>query len=675
MARKEFKRVYHGVPNSTPDSNTLFFHTYESNTPKIDTTNSYTVLGSKKPISMPSGVGTYGYRDKINIDLSSLTVFTLEGWITINESSTNKFFSVEGDTEVPLYGKSYMQCNLTNNYIMTEFFSPGTSPVYFKEVLTPSISSKDTPITAHYLRIVFDKSKSSMTVYVNGVKTLDKVYSDTRISTLFDYGTRILIRGYENSGVGSSNVATSEVQVSKIDRGDYFPNLPQDFIDGKAIIVPKLGQRQRMGDPVSAHTSYVSCNNMSTDWSASDGNKRYCLKYPELSKVTTEDSITLSGLCGELIGGTIDTNTALARVTSVISSTSFFVDDATGLSMGDKFKFFDRTTNKVVGDEFISLTISDNIVNNKIEFSGGTVPYIHNGLYLIEVTTSSSSPIVKDLSGTTLIGEWNGLGTNSAVFVPHDFDHLLNGFTIEYSLICKGGISPYVDMPKEIICAYDEEGRKYVPTNNISNYSNHTVLTIDGTLNTGNPIIIQPQTKTVFRHKPSREPFTVDYYTYPNSLVSLTESQYVALKGNIIHNYGSKAYVHTYGTGAYVDYDPYDFKANDSRRGLGDRIKSSTPSYLLVNEVVKHFATSFGNSTNLPEYNLEADSYDNLEPVFVNDNEVIGQNYHVIYPSLAVENGEFFLYLAVRCRTEATMSDSVYYKCKLPNAPLVKEVN
>ena len=252
-------------------------------------------------------------------------------------------------------------------------------------------------------------------MYIDG-KEPNIVLYQNKLTTTFEYISHIRLSG--------SNFSISDFHLSNIDRGDYFPNLPQDFIDGKAVIKPRMGQQQIKGDPMYSQVTNLKVEAFTgVEYPTLVDNNYYMHRHnPELSVKGANhwnagSSFRIKGLNGEVISGVIDTDTALCRIEKCVSNYSFIVNDVSKLVEGDLFKIM--TTHFNDYDIHVRTITNIDPLTKTITFSGPEVNgnAVANGWnILVEVTASSSSPTVKTKEGTNVVGTWSGLGTNEATF-------------------------------------------------------------------------------------------------------------------------------------------------------------------------------------------------------------------------------------------------------------------
>lgn len=439
MSRKERLKVYHGIPKSIVDSNTVFYMSCDSLNPEIN------CLNSSKVGSSPTVYGTSCTGGSLKfIDLNYLLC-------TLN---TSKVLTIDFILNMP-------STTVSNTTILrlsksdTEHFSVGfgSDNTFHCDFTTPDLGTKYNWIPnvstvfklgINHIRICF--SDSDVLFYINGIyysnKAVGNYPSVIKNDLLPNINALRLYFAYP----------TSDLHVSNIDRGDYFPNLPQDFIDGKAIIKPRMGQQQIKGDPLysqettdivkigtNVNEPQITCSRTSGNW-------------------TNGDTIKVKGLNNEIISGVIDSDTALARVKQVINSKQIFVlNSVQKLSVNDVVRF--NIGNSYSPEAIISKIDSDtNTITLSTPLSGWEVATEY---YLVETTSATSSPIVKSSDGTTITGTWSNLGTNEATFTLGTNSSLTNqDLYVTYSLNIPAGNSDFTELPYSIEKVYDEVGNE-----------------------------------------------------------------------------------------------------------------------------------------------------------------------------------------------------------------------
>lgn len=126
-----------------------------------------------------------------------------------------------------------------------------------------------------------------------------------------------------------------------------------------------------------------------------------------------------------LIGGTIDTDTAVARIVESNGTNILVIDDTSKLSVGDTVRLWHPNMDLVY---FLEIDEIDSI-SNTLTMADGVGPAFTGG-YIVEVTESSSSPVVKSIG---LTGTWSNLGTEKAKFTITT-SPTVNNIEIYYSI-------------------------------------------------------------------------------------------------------------------------------------------------------------------------------------------------------------------------------------------------
>lgn len=464
MARKQKMKVYHGVPKSITDEHTLF---YESCDGKLD--NSYTVVNPIGFYPSATGYEVYGKTiDEFKFALETeckiqTKVFTVDFWATmktpVNKDYAGRIF------ELTFNNNSSYKIRLENSSNSNRFHLWENGNLIYGEFDFSSANINK----PHHFRIIF-KVGDYCKMFIDG-KEPNLVQYQNKLTTSFEYISHI--------GLSGAHFSISDFHISNIDRGDYFPNLPQDFIEGKAIIKSRMGQQQIKGDPMYSQTTCVKIPSFMGDneklYNVNTKTKRGVLiSNPEVCEVTINSlwnsgsSFKLKGLNCEIISGVIDTDTALARVTQKTNNSvrTIKVDDVSKLSVGDSFRLTFRDMRWVSENKVIESINSENsTITWSSSYSSETVSM---DMVLIETTVSSSSPTVKTQEGTNVVGTWSGLGTSEATFTLGENSGLEGkDLYIEYTLNIPCGNSDFYELPKDVVRAYTQTGIEMKPINKI----------------------------------------------------------------------------------------------------------------------------------------------------------------------------------------------------------------
>lgn len=479
MARKEKMKVYHGLPKSITDNHTLFYADFDGKTPPLlyeDPKYSHRGFGNPSPTG-------YALNKTAFYDIGQLSLgegaFTIEFWVSnlVSGSSSDSWGGLV------CIGKMY-----NSDYTMEKIFSllNARSQVPNDVKLLESsqnIIYSGSLQTDNYLhiRVTYD-GKQTVRGYVNGNLTGTSTISQSELEkwkapTRYVVGLNI---GHNYQSTRNS-CYISDLHISNVDRGDYFPNLPQDFIEGKAIIKPRMGQQQIKGDPMYSQVTELKVPHYTgTEYDLSNQNPDNltykCFDHPELSTYgsdtwNAQSAIKIKGLNGELISGVVDTDTALAKVTGYPDIRTVQVDDISKIKVGDKFLvYYPQANNWLEGTT--QRTVESIDTQNKTvtvtDHMGWNVDTTKGVAYILEVTASSSSPVVKTQDGTNVVGTWSGLGTNEATFTLGDNSNITGkDLYVTYSLIMPYGNSDFPQLPHTVERAYDENGIEMRPVTEI----------------------------------------------------------------------------------------------------------------------------------------------------------------------------------------------------------------
>lgn len=475
-SRKEAMKVYHGIPKSVTDDHTVFYNSFDGvYQPKVGTILKTVDNIYFKP--SPTGLAMYyptqstSYiKYKLNETLNIYNNFTIDFWININEfrnvaNSTYPEVMTFENSEDARSMKLYVSG--TNKHIYVEI----STPTWYESVaITPKFDT-----LPDYCHIRLTSNGTLFKTYCNGINIATYTI---KLSNNHRNFLNLTIHSYR---------VYSDLHISNIDRGDYFPNLPQDFIEGKAIIKPRMGQQQIKGDPMYSQTTLLKVPAQSADklgtkygFDVDSDNTTTCLESPELRAGychvwrENDSKIKIKGLNGEIISGVIDSDTALCKAITYIvdgNTPQIKVNTTTGLTVGDTLRIFNTKTFSV-GSEILTVTNIDN-VNNIITLSGAASTYNNYNLNIgwdtfIEVYSSSSSPIVKTSDGTTVVGTWTGLGTNEAKFTLGSNSSIAGkDLYVEYSLTMPYGNSDFNELPYSVDRAWGENGVEMKPASKV----------------------------------------------------------------------------------------------------------------------------------------------------------------------------------------------------------------
>lgn len=469
---KEKLKVYHGLPKMPVHEKTVLYASFNGKiTPEISGT--VTVSPSNTFTFTPSVCG-YGLRSQAHNQSIPLkiafkspmkdNVYTLDFWVDTSFIKESDMTDVSNGKEQ--YG-AYLNTNVTSTGDIRFFafhkHNNGTYSNLIRFYTTEGNRDLYAPIRLginHY-RIIRDGNTFS--IYVNGSlfhKDTYNIISDGSISNLTYLSMRDL------------TACVSEVRLVNVNLGDSFPTLPQDFIDGKAIVVPALNQRQSYGDPVLHQVTELlvpattDSQNYYSHHTTDDSSLWQHDTHPELS-VAHADSwvngaiIRITGLDQTPITGVFDTDTAKCRIVKEVRNTKIVpVNSVSGISVGDALVY-------VYSSDFRAFNLTYTVqavdsVNNTITLDSNSNWYA--GDYFFETTASSSSPVVKTVEGATVNGTWSGLGTNVATFTLGSNTNIAGkDLVVTYCLNAKGNSSPYPKMPSEVIRGYDELGNELEP--------------------------------------------------------------------------------------------------------------------------------------------------------------------------------------------------------------------
>lgn len=452
---KEKLKVYHGLPKTPVDEYTTFYCSFDG----VSTSEVGNALINPLNVTVPFPTGYAGTTKTVPKDTITLSEEgTIDFFIKTSEFTALESFGIYAD----IVAFRFYRTSLENQVYFQVICEGSTSnPVYLGAI--------NLDLTSKFIHIRFTwKDYSHVHVYLNGKQVINYTSSSIVVAKKYiQQNENICLRVFK---------PISDLHISSIDRGDYFPTLPQDFIDGKAIVVPALNQRQSYGDPVLHQVTelLVPCSAEHYGSMDSDTGLYTSVKNPELSvdNYTTWREgarIHITGLHNSVITGVFDTDTAKCRVIKDTTSDRYIhVDSVSGLSVGDTVQI--RTNNLIDTYTWTGIaTITEiDTTNNtfKTDLLNGYPP---KGCYVFETTVSSSSPVVKTVDGTTVNGVWSDLGTRLAVFRIMENSNIAGkDLVVTYCLNAIGNSSPYPKMPSEVIRGYDKLGNELVPVTSVA---------------------------------------------------------------------------------------------------------------------------------------------------------------------------------------------------------------
>lgn len=472
MARKQKMKVYHGIPKSITDEHTVFYASFNGDIkPEIGQLLSCNYANLR---FVPSAVGyglkndVYSYSTAYKTSFNSKTnnQFTVD--MVIDSSHINTFSGAEQ------YG-GYLNSGTTPRVRFLSWQdNKNTLSVRFYDSVGGAMDTIKIKLEAMINHVRLTYNNNVVKIYINGRETTKYTkLTNCKIDNLHIYQLQAII---------------SDLRISDIDRGDYFPNLPQDFIDGKAVIKPKMGQQQIKGDPMYSQTTTVKIpaftNETSKLYHRYDYNtKGYLVDNPEIFDVVNANEwnqgskFKIKGLNEEIIGGVIDTNTALCKILSFgdgkINSNEtsnkriLKVSTTKGLEPTDIVTLNNTLTPG--GTSALVRTIdSVDSINNLITLREDVISSNILSYYLFETTASSSCPTVKTKNGATVQGVWSGLGTNEATFTLGANTGLQGqDLYVEYSLTTPYGNSDFPELPHTVERAWGENGVEMKPVSEI----------------------------------------------------------------------------------------------------------------------------------------------------------------------------------------------------------------
>lgn len=459
MSRKERLKIYHGIPKSVTDVNTLFYASFDGKI-KPEIGGDLGIKGSF--IQSPTGRGVLVDTPTVvtPTPIERTKALTIDCWL---DSSKIGYVQNNFSILATVYSNGKRNMHIGGSESATDFFISFRS----KDDTSYSCSFKSNLLLRGYnhLRntVVISGSNSILLKqFLNGklINEVVKYCSDDLTDFYFD-------SIYPLTGFNPSSVQQylfkgfiADLHISNIDRGDYFPNIPQDFIDGKATIKARMGQQQIKGDPVysqetidivkigtNVNEPQITCSRTTGNWA-------------------NGDTIKVKGLNDEIISGVIDSDTAICKITEIITNNStlvkFKVDNPSALTVNDNVSVWNESMTYSWGGIYGIITEIDPTTSIiSLKKSNNSNITITVGDRLFEITTTSSSPLVKTLDGTVIVGTWSSLGTNEVTFTLGTNSNLTTqDLYITYALNIKYGNSDFTEFPYSIEKVYDEVGNE-----------------------------------------------------------------------------------------------------------------------------------------------------------------------------------------------------------------------
>lgn len=465
-------KVYHGVPKSIIDEHTLVYASLDGSIePTVgDLMYKPNTLNYQQ---MPTGYGAInagGITYNLLKKKSMYAPFSLDFWLDVREfrTITSDYpevitLKLSDGTDANLARALKIYYSKVSDRVYCEIYNNAS---YRALTIIPNVKSKNTP---DYCHIRLDSADGIFTPYFNGEK-----------QPSFNLNEETTFRAYDSIVIHSSRLI-SDLHMSDVSRGNYFPNLPQDFINKRAFIRPGMNQQQIKGDP--AHSQVITLkvdtdpNDNMYKGGVESGFQKHTHK-PELSLTSSNfengSSIRIKGLNGEIISGVVDADTALFKVLSAIDTNHIVVDSLNKLKVQDVIVGYNTVTNQPDTIES-QYTITEIIpATNSIKLTNSCGKYWNQNAIdsgwtrAIEVTASSSAPTVKTQDGTVVAGAWSGLGTNQATFAVGDNPSLRGkNLYIEYALTMPSGNSDFPEIPYNVERAWECNGVEMKPVNSI----------------------------------------------------------------------------------------------------------------------------------------------------------------------------------------------------------------
>ncbi|WP_139210675.1 hypothetical protein [Paenibacillus sophorae] len=429
--KKAMRKTYVGVRKTPLDANHVFYSSLDGTT--VAEVGGDLGIASPKFTPHATGVGLLspGISRSFSVNQNQASV---EAWFEVAQLQDPTGFGT-GNTILQINTNLFPAQNLWYGVIMLgKVASSGPNSFYmlFGDTASTTITLDLSGKLAH-LRLTADLITMKTRLYLNG-KQVREFTINSAINTLVGWQVANNLRSWR----------LSDIAVSNIDRGATFATLPADFIANYADIMPALNfQRRINSDAQTSQKSYAvaKVQNQTQERGV------IVTKGAGVNTAIWEagDKIKVKGLAGEIIGGVIDSDTALAKVTisgSGINPT-FGLDDLSKLSVNDTVTIRNADMSAVFASTATITAIDTANKTITVNSSGGNwnVPV---GYLLFETTASTSTPAVRAIiagTSTTVPGTWANLGTNEAEItlgtLPGGLD--VEDIIVEYSLNMPAG--------------------------------------------------------------------------------------------------------------------------------------------------------------------------------------------------------------------------------------------
>lgn len=314
---KKLNKTYFGIPKTPIDDSTVFYASFDGTT--VAEVGSITSISNDKGFSASAtGLGL-----KSNLVVNSETLIQIKNIYAIRDLMTIDCLVEVKNILIP-----------NNSALQFGFgFSNGWLRVKSADLVPNSIN---------HIRVI--KNGSNRYTYVNGKSVSPMFYEGDNIVNS-DLIVR-LSRGSDASGIACEMLSICDLHISNIDRGAVFATLPDDFINGKAVIAPAFNpQRNTYTDALMAQYKVDTIQRDNGKWELQGSRPTLSAKKHIQSSSfgaggawIANDNIIIKGLAGEIISGVIDTDTALATVVkaSGVSSNVIYLDDVSKFTLGDQ---------------------------------------------------------------------------------------------------------------------------------------------------------------------------------------------------------------------------------------------------------------------------------------------------------------------------------------------------
>jgi hypothetical protein len=413
--QKKMLKTCHGIPKTVTDGNTVFYASLDGTlTPEVGGSGPMNLgTGSFKP--MPTGSGY-----KFNGD--SNTPVAVSG-LDASKGSIDLVVNVKDLLQDPAWCRLISIRDASGSEVCAVELAGSTGALacyeYYSDATTAYTNGPVITSNLNYIHVRFTWNATTMSLYINGSLKTSVARKDISV---WKVPAKVIL----GSGSGLYSKSTiSDVHISNIDRGATFYHLPTDFISGDAQIMPAMTSQRRilseaqMTQTVNGIVSVGGATNTTRGITTSRASGSW----------TSGDTITVTGMAGELVSGVFDTDTALATIVKDQNTgdTTLTVDDVSKLVVNDTFQILDRQlgTLRSTVHTVSAIDTTNKILTITPALTAGISKY--QSLIMETTATSSVPAIVFSPSNTAQAGAASTITLASAASAT---DSYYNGLTI-----------------------------------------------------------------------------------------------------------------------------------------------------------------------------------------------------------------------------------------------------